>query len=80
MRIVAINVYQYKTPIKGKPYRMSNTVLDHFDSTIVEVVTDQNIVGYGETCPVGPVYQPQHALGARAALTGAGSSKVSGTT
>lgn len=55
-------------PIKGKPYKMSNTVLDHFDSTIIEITTDTGIVGYGETCPVGPVYQPQHALGARAAL------------
>lgn len=68
MRITAINVYQYDTAIKGKPYRMSNTVLDHFDSSIIEIITDKNIVGYGETCPVGPVYQPQHALGARAAF------------
>ncbi len=68
MQISAINVYQYDMPILGKPYKMSNTVLDHFDSTIVEIITDKNVVGYGETCPVGPVYQPQHALGARAAL------------
>ena len=25
-------------------------------------------VGYGESCPVGPTYQPEHALGARTAL------------
>lgn len=68
MRISEIHVYQHDLPIAGKPYKMSNTVLDHFDSTIVEIITDKKIVGYGETCPVGPVYQPQHALGARAAL------------
>lgn len=68
MKIEAIHIYRYDTAIKGKPYRMSNTVLTHFDSTIVEIVTDNGIKGYGETCPVGPVYQPQHALGARAAL------------
>ncbi len=68
MQIIAVNVYQYDSPIKGKPYKMSNTVLDRFDSTIVEILTDADISGYGETCPVGPVYQPQHALGARAAL------------
>jgi L-alanine-DL-glutamate epimerase-like enolase superfamily enzyme len=39
------------------------------DSTIVEVVSDTGISGWGETCPVGPVYAPSHALGARAALT-----------
>lgn len=39
-----------------------------FDSTIVEVVSDTGISGWGETCPVGPTYQPEHALGARAAL------------
>jgi L-alanine-DL-glutamate epimerase-like enolase superfamily enzyme len=76
MRITAINVYQYDTAIKGKPYKMSNTVLDHFDSTIVEVITDNNITGYGETCPVGPVYQPQHAIGARAALQEMGPSLI----
>ncbi|MCF8088214.1 MAG: mandelate racemase/muconate lactonizing enzyme family protein [Desulfotignum sp.] len=68
MKIAQINIYQYDTPIKGKPYRMSNTVMHHFDSTIVEIITDKQITGYGETCPVGPVYQPQHAMGARAAL------------
>lgn len=68
MKIESIHIYQYDTAIKGKPYRMSNTVLTHFDSTIVEIITDTGVVGYGETCPVGPVYQPHHALGARAAL------------
>ncbi len=68
MKITQIHVYQYDSAIKGQPYRMSNTVMTKFDSTIVEIVTDSGIRGYGETCPVGPVYQPQHALGARAAL------------
>ena len=68
MKIAAVNIFQYDAAIKGKPYRMSNTVLDRFDTTIVEVITDTGITGYGETCPVGPVYQPHHALGARAAL------------
>jgi L-alanine-DL-glutamate epimerase-like enolase superfamily enzyme len=68
MEISSINIYRYDTAIKGKPYRMSNTTLTRFDTTIVEIITDTGIKGYGETCPVGPVYQPQHALGARAAL------------
>ncbi|HCY88032.1 MAG TPA: mandelate racemase, partial [Desulfobacteraceae bacterium] len=68
MKIAAVNIFKYDTAIKGKPYRMSNTVMTHFDTTIVEIITDTGLRGYGETCPVGPVYQPQHALGARAAL------------
>ncbi len=47
---------------------MSNVVINSLDTTIVEIVTDRGIVGYGETCPLGSTYQPQHALGARAAL------------
>src|SRR5262245_29359091 len=42
--------------------------LEAVDATVVEVVTEGGLVGYGETCPLGPLYQPQHALGARAAL------------
>lgn len=57
-------------PLSDKSYRMSaGGAYTAFDSTIVEVVSDAGISGWGETCPVGPVYQPQHALGARAALT-----------
>ena len=29
------------------------------DSTIVEIVSDTGISGWGETCPVGPTYQPE---------------------
>ncbi|WP_419904399.1 mandelate racemase/muconate lactonizing enzyme family protein [Kiloniella sp.] len=68
MRISEIHIYQHDLPVMGVPYRMARTTVDKLDSTIVEIVTDTGLVGYGETCPVGPVYQPQHAMGARAAL------------
>ena len=68
MRITEIHVYQRNLPVVGKPYRMSRSSVTALDTTIVEVVTENGIRGYGETCPVGPVYQPEHALGARAAL------------
>ena len=32
------------------------------------MVTADGISGFGEVCPVGSTYQPQHASGARAAL------------
>jgi L-alanine-DL-glutamate epimerase-like enolase superfamily enzyme len=47
---------------------MSRTAVSVLDTTLVEIVTDTGLIGYGETCPVGPTYQPHHALGARAAL------------
>ena len=38
------------------------------NSTIVKLTTDAGIIGWGETCPITPTYQQQHARGARAAL------------
>jgi L-alanine-DL-glutamate epimerase-like enolase superfamily enzyme len=69
VRIAEIHLYQMDLPVSDKNYRMSaGGAYASFDSTIVEIVSDTGISGWGETCPVGPVYQPEHALGARAAL------------
>jgi len=69
MRIKAINVYTTPLPVKGGgSYRMASDDVRALDSTLVEVVTDDGLTGWGETCPIGPVYQPHHALGARAAI------------
>ena len=37
-----------------------------FDSTVVELVTDEGLKGYGEVCPLGPFYLPAFGPGARA--------------
>src|SRR5919206_4692700 len=68
MKIARIHVHQALLPVVGGAYRMSHTTVEALDSTLVEVVTDDGRSGWGETCPLGPVYQPHHALGARAAL------------
>jgi len=68
MRITRINVYTTQLPVKGGTYRMASDDVESLDSTLVEIVTDDSLTGWGETCPVGPVYQPHHALGARAAI------------
>lgn len=68
MRIDRINVYRIQLPVKGGTYRMASDDVNALDSTLVEVVTDEGLTGWGETCPVGPLYQPHHALGARAAI------------
>ncbi len=68
MRINEIRVYSKHLPVKGGAYRMASASVDYLDSTIVEIVADNGLSGWGETCPIGPVYQPHHTLGARAAL------------
>ena len=68
MRIAEIHVYQVALPLNGAAYQMSEGSYTAFDSTLVKVVADTGVFGWGETCPVGPTYQPAHALGARAAL------------
>ncbi|MEZ4630228.1 MAG: mandelate racemase/muconate lactonizing enzyme family protein [Deinococcales bacterium] len=68
MRIREIHLYQKDLPVKGGSYKLARTEVKSLDSSIVEIITDTGLKGYGETCPIGPVYQPQHALGARAAL------------
>ena len=68
MRIDQVHVYAVPLPVAGGTYRTSQTTVGALDSTLVEVVTDDGRSGWGETCPLGPVYQPHHALGARAAL------------
>lgn len=68
MKIAEIHIFSHLLPVKGGAYRMASTEVAALDSTLVKIVTDTGLVGWGETCPVGPVYQPHHALGARAAL------------
>ncbi|MFO7783855.1 MAG: mandelate racemase/muconate lactonizing enzyme family protein [Thermodesulfobacteriota bacterium] len=68
MRITEIHVYRRDLPVAGGAFRVSGTTLSTLDTTIVRILTDSGLPGFGETCPLGPVYQPQHALGARAAL------------
>lgn len=67
-RIAAIHIYQHDLPVVGPAYKMALSSLTALDTTLVEIVTDTGISGFGETCPLGPTYQPAHASGARAAL------------
>ena len=68
MKIAEIHIYQKDQAIVDGPYVMSTMSLTSIDATIVKVVSDTGLIGWGEVSPLGPVYQPQHALGARAAL------------
>jgi 4-hydroxyproline betaine 2-epimerase len=68
MRIKEIRVYGKLLKARGGAYRMASATVEHLDSTIVEIVADNGLSGWGETCPIGSVYQPHHTPGARAAL------------
>ena len=64
-----IHVYQVDLPVSGAAYRMSMGDFTALDSTVVQVVSDTGVSGWGEICPIGPTYSSAHPLGARAALT-----------
>jgi L-alanine-DL-glutamate epimerase-like enolase superfamily enzyme len=68
MKIKEIHVYSHNMPVKNGPYRIASSTVHALDTTLVKVVADNGQFGWGETCPVGPTYQPQHAKGAVAAL------------
>jgi len=67
MKIRRIDVHQVDIPLhEPKPY--PNKVYDSFDNTVVRIETDSGLIGWGEVCPIGSTYQPEHALGFRAAI------------
>ncbi len=70
MKIAQLHIYQYDLPVKNGPYTMSYGEISSLDTTLVKLITDTGIVGWGETCPLGPIYAEAHAEGARATLSG----------
>ena len=68
MKIARVSVYQHDLEVAGGLYEMSTSEVASLDTTVVVLETDTGLLGFGETCPLGPTYQPQHALGARAAI------------
>lgn len=68
MRVAELHIYQHDLPVKNGPYTMANALVRALDTTLVRVISDTGLEGWGETCPVGPTYAEAHAKGARAAL------------
>ena len=70
MKIAAIRVYQVDLPLhEGRYSWAGGKFVEVFDSTIVEVLTDDGLSGVGEVCPLGPVYLPAFGPGARAGIS-----------
>ena len=69
MKIDAIKVYQVDLPLKEGRYTWSDgRFVEVFDSTVIELITDSGLSGFGEVCPLGPFYLPAFAEGARAGI------------
>ncbi len=69
MRIARVDVYSYELRYAHGEYVMSGgRTVSALPSTVVRIETDDGVVGWGETCPLGPTYLESFAGGARAAL------------
>ena len=69
MKITRIRVYQVDLPLHEGSYQWSGgKSVEVFDSTVVALETDAGLVGHGEVCPLGAVYLPSYAAGARAGI------------
>ncbi len=69
MKITAIRAYQVDLPLHEGSYKWSGgKSVNVFDSTVVEIETDEGVTGWGEVCPLGPFYLPAYANGVRAGI------------
>jgi cis-L-3-hydroxyproline dehydratase len=69
LAVTRVDVYGYDLTYVHGEYTMSGgRTVSRLESTVVRVVTESGLEGYGEVCPLGPAYLPAHAAGARAAL------------
>lgn len=69
MKIAAIEVYQLDLPYTGGVYHLSGgRSYTAFDATIVRLVSDDGLEGWGESTPFGPNYIAAHARGVRAGI------------
>lgn len=69
MKITRIMAYRVELPLHEGSYHWSGgKSVSVFDSTVVQVDTDEGVTGFGEVCPLGPFYLPAYAGGVRAGI------------
>src|SRR5712692_1523263 len=67
MRFRRIDVYSRTLRLIAEKYAWSGgNQVSNLDTTIVKLSTDEGLVGFGESCPLGPAYLPAFAKGALA--------------
>lgn len=69
MRIAEIHIHRHELPVHNGPYRMGHAEIWSLSTTLVKLVGDNGLVGWGETCPVGPTYSESYAAGAASAVS-----------
>ncbi len=69
MKIVRVFAHRVELPLHEGSYKWSGgKSVTVFDSTVVGVETDAGLTGFGEACPLGPLYLPAYAEGVRTGL------------
>jgi L-alanine-DL-glutamate epimerase-like enolase superfamily enzyme len=69
MKITRIRAYRVLLPLHEGSYKWSGgKSVSVFDSTLVEILTDAGLTGWGEVCPLGPFYLPAYGPGARTGI------------
>jgi len=77
IKINSIEVYQVDIPIKEGKYNWSHgNSVSVFDSTVVKIKTNQNIIGLGEVCTLGPAYLPAYPEGVRTGINKIGKALI----
>lgn len=68
VRISRVTCFRQEQPFADGPYVLSGGRVDHgFDSLVVRLTTENGVEGWGEMSPLGTMYDPAFAEGARAA-------------
>ncbi len=68
-KITGIAVYSVSLPLHEGSYKWSGgNEIVAFDSTVVRIVTDKGIEGFGENTPLGSAYLPAYAEGTRTGI------------
>jgi L-alanine-DL-glutamate epimerase-like enolase superfamily enzyme len=67
MKITQVDVFAKRLPM-ASGYNMSSSAVGDPDTTVVSLLTDSGLVGWGEICPTGPLPQVEHAGSIRADL------------
>lgn len=68
-QIKRIDVFQVDLPYSGGVYRLSGgREYTSFDTTIVRIITQNGVEGWGESTPFGSTFVAAHALGVRSGI------------
>lgn len=69
MKIQSIKVYKIDIPLKEGSYKWAHdNYVEKFDTSIVVIETNTNILGLGEVCTLGSSYLPAYSKGVRSGV------------